>query len=187
MHKISKLETKQKKISPTTKLASWHNLATSHSLTLRMCLLIFNTIPLIWKLICINPFPADVANKRHLGSAPKSHFCDLTGKIEVIGLLVIRPDLMTLFIDLGCLYSKQTQRAFNVFKNTLNWMKIDSVDQKLLKICSIDFSWLVCELLTRRWNVWHWERHCVFTAGGERVNRHQRPALLFNQSNVRFI
>jgi hypothetical protein len=23
-----------------------------------------------------NPFPADVANKRHLGSAPKSHFCD---------------------------------------------------------------------------------------------------------------
>jgi hypothetical protein len=25
-------------------------------------------------------------------------------------------DLMTLFIDLGCLYFKQTQRAFNVFK-----------------------------------------------------------------------
>jgi hypothetical protein len=34
------------------------------------------------------------------------------------------------FIDLGCLYCKQTQRAFNVFKNTLNWLKIDSVDQK---------------------------------------------------------
>jgi hypothetical protein len=31
----------------------------------------------------------------------------------VIGLT----DLLTLFIDLGCL---QTQRAFNVFKNTLN-------------------------------------------------------------------
>jgi hypothetical protein len=28
----------------------------------------------------VNPFPADVANKRHLGSAPKSHLCDLTGK-----------------------------------------------------------------------------------------------------------
>jgi hypothetical protein len=27
----------------------------------------------------------------------------------------------------------------------------------------------VGELLTRRWNAWHSERHCVFTAGGERV------------------
>jgi hypothetical protein len=43
---------------------------------------------------------------------------------------------MTLFIDLGWLYCKQTQRAFNVFKNTLNWLKIDSVDQKL--------NWLEC-------------------------------------------
>jgi hypothetical protein len=63
-----------------------------------------------------NPYPADVANERHLGSAPKTHFCDLTGKTEVIGL----SDLKTLFVDLGCLYCKQTQRAFNVFKNTLN-------------------------------------------------------------------
>jgi hypothetical protein len=43
---------------------------------------------------------------------------------------------MALFIDLGCLYCKQTQRAFNVFKNTLSWLKIDSVDQK--------FNWLEC-------------------------------------------
>jgi hypothetical protein len=28
----------------------------------------------------------------------------------------------------------------------------------------------VWELLTRRWNAWHRESHCVFTAGGERVN-----------------
>jgi hypothetical protein len=42
----------------------------------------------------INPFPADVANKRHLGSATKSLFYDLTGKTEVIGL----SDLMTLFL-----------------------------------------------------------------------------------------
>jgi hypothetical protein len=28
----------------------------------------------------------------------------------------------------------------------------------------------VGELLTRRWNAWHSEKHCVFTAGGERVN-----------------
>jgi hypothetical protein len=58
----------------------------------------------------LNRFPADVANKRHLGSAPNSHFCDLTGNTEGIGLSV----LMTLFIDLGCLYCKQAQRAFNV-------------------------------------------------------------------------
>jgi hypothetical protein len=77
--------------------------------------------------IFVNSFPANVAIKRHLGSAPKSHFCDLTGKTEVVGL----PDLMTLFIDLECFYCKQTQRAFNVFKNTLNWLKIDSVDQKV--------------------------------------------------------
>jgi hypothetical protein len=44
-----------------------------------------------------NLFPANVANKRHLGSAPKSHFCYLTGKTEVNGL----SELMTLFIDLG--------------------------------------------------------------------------------------
>jgi hypothetical protein len=27
----------------------------------------------------------------------------------------------------------------------------------------------VWELFTRRWNAWHWESHCVFTAGSERV------------------
>jgi hypothetical protein len=72
---------------------------------------------------------------------------------------------MSLFIDLGCLYCKQTQRAFNVFKNTINWLKIDSIDQELFKI-QLTREW---ELLIRRWNAWHWEPHCVFTAGGERV------------------
>jgi hypothetical protein len=28
----------------------------------------------------------------------------------------------------------------------------------------------VREPLTRRWNGWHSEKHCVFTAGGKRVN-----------------
>jgi hypothetical protein len=69
---------------------------------------------------------------RLLGSAPKSHLCDQRRRSKVTGL----SDLMTLFIDLGCLYCKQTQRAFNVFKNTQNWLKIDSVDQK--------FNWLEC-------------------------------------------
>jgi hypothetical protein len=63
-----------------------------------------------------NPFPANVAIKGHQGSAPKSHFCDLTWKTEVIGL----SDLMTLFSDLGCLYCTQMERALNIFKNTLN-------------------------------------------------------------------
>jgi hypothetical protein len=69
---------------------------------------------------------------RLLGSAPKSHLCDQKRRSKVTGL----SDLITLFIDLGCLYCKQTQRAFNVFTNTLNWLKIDSVDQK--------FYWLEC-------------------------------------------
>jgi hypothetical protein len=47
--------------------------------------------------IIFNPFPADVANKQRLGSAPKSHFCDLTGKTEVISLF----DLMTLLLTWG--------------------------------------------------------------------------------------
>jgi hypothetical protein len=63
-----------------------------------------------------NPFTAEVAIMRLLGSAPKSHLCDQRRGSKVTGL----SDLMTLFIDLGCLYCKQTERAFNVFKNTLN-------------------------------------------------------------------
>jgi hypothetical protein len=35
----------------------------------------------------------------------------------------------------------------------------------------------VWELLTRRWNAWHWESHCVFTAGGERVKLHNNSTL----------
>jgi hypothetical protein len=77
-----------------------------------------------------NPFTAEVAIMRLLGSAPRSHLCDQKRRSRVTGL----SDLMTLFIDLACLYCQQTQRAFNVFKNTLNWLKIDSVDQK--------FNWL---------------------------------------------
>jgi hypothetical protein len=78
-----------------------------------------------------NPFTAEVAIMRLLGSAPKSHLCDQKRRSKVTGLSY----LMTLFIDLGGLYCKQTQRAFNVFKNTLNWLKIDSVDQKFYLEC----------------------------------------------------
>jgi hypothetical protein len=74
-----------------------------------------------------NPFTAEVAIMRLLGSAPKSHLCDQRRRSKVNGL----SDLNTLFIDLGCFICNQMQRAFNVFKNTLNWLKIDSVDQKI--------------------------------------------------------
>jgi hypothetical protein len=80
----------------------------------------------------LNPFTAEVAIMRLLGSVPKSHLCDQRRRSKVTSL----SDLMTLFIDLGCLYCKQTQRAFIVLQNTLNWWKIDSVDQK--------FNWLEC-------------------------------------------
>jgi hypothetical protein len=46
------------------------------------------------------------------------------------------PEVASLHSRIGCLYNKQTQRAFNVFKNTLNWLKVDTVDQK--------FNWLEC-------------------------------------------
>jgi hypothetical protein len=45
----------------------------------------------------LNPFTAEVAIMRLLGSAPKSHLCDQTRRSKVTGL----SDLMTLFIDLG--------------------------------------------------------------------------------------
>jgi hypothetical protein len=81
-----------------------------------------------------------------------------TRRSKVTGL----SDLMTLFIDLGCLYCKQSQRAFNVKKKPAklieNWFSRSKV--QLTRV------W---KLLTRRWNAWHWESHCVFTAGGERV------------------
>jgi hypothetical protein len=89
-------------------------------------------LPLSLTLYQLNPFTAEVAIMRLLGSAPKSHLCDQRRRSKVTGL----SDLKTLFIDLGCWYCKQTQRAFNVFKNTLNWLKIDSVYQK--------FYWLEC-------------------------------------------
>jgi hypothetical protein len=51
-----------------------------------------------------NPFTAEVAIMRLLGSAPKSHLCDQKRRSKVTGL----SDLMTLFIDIRCLYCKHT-------------------------------------------------------------------------------
>jgi hypothetical protein len=64
-----------------------------------------------------NPFPADVTNKRHLGSAPKSHFLRLDRKkTEVIGL----SDLMTLFLTWGVYIANRRKEHSMVSKNTLN-------------------------------------------------------------------
>jgi hypothetical protein len=60
----------------------------------------------------INSFTAEVAIMRLLGSAPLPHLCGQKRRSKVTGL----HDLMTLFIDLGCSYCKQMQRAFNVLK-----------------------------------------------------------------------
>jgi hypothetical protein len=81
-------------------------------------------------IIVVNPFLADVAIERHLGSAPKSHFCDLTGKTEGIGL----SDLMTLFIDLACLYCKKTQKSIQcvqkytkLFEHRFSRLKVETL------------------------------------------------------------
>jgi hypothetical protein len=68
---------------------------------------------------------------------------------------------MTLFIDLGCLYCKQTQsiqcfqKHAKLIENRFGRSKVQLTR--------------VWELLTRCWNTWRWESRCVFTAGGERV------------------
>jgi hypothetical protein len=96
------------------------------------CLVRWKTTEFKLKYRRFNPFTAEVAIMLLLGSAPMSHLCDQKRRSKVTCL----SDLMTLFIDLGCLNCKQAQRALNVFKNTLNWLKIDLVNQK--------FNWLEC-------------------------------------------
>jgi hypothetical protein len=82
----------------------------------KYCICLFVCLIKCFDTYLINPFTAEVAIMRLLGSAPMLHLCDQKRRSTVTGL----SDLKTLFIDLGCLYCKQTQRAFNVFKNTLN-------------------------------------------------------------------
>jgi hypothetical protein len=94
-----------------------------------------------------DPFPADVANER---------------RVDWSDWLVWPDDSL---IDLGCLYCRRKEHSV-LSKNTQNWLKTNSVYQKLCKI-QLTRVW---ELFTRRWNTWPWERHCVLTAGGERVN-----------------
>jgi hypothetical protein len=42
----------------------------------------------------------------------------------------------------------------------------------------------VWKLLTIRWNAWHWESHCVFTAGGERV-KNARPTQSWARTHIK--
>jgi hypothetical protein len=80
---------------------------------LDLCVLLKLNDPNNAPQLFINPFPANVANKRHLGSAPNSHFCDLTGKTEVIGL----SDIMTLFLLTWGVY---IANSIQCFQNKLN-------------------------------------------------------------------
>jgi hypothetical protein len=50
---------------------------------------------------------------RLLGSASKSHLCDQRRRSKVTGL----SDLMTLFIDLGCLYANR-RKEHSMFSKT---------------------------------------------------------------------
>jgi hypothetical protein len=95
---------------------------------------------------------------RLLRSGPKSHLCDQRRRSKVTGL----SDLMTLFYWPRVFILQTDAKSIQCF-------------QKHAKLIENWFSrWKiqltrVWELLTRRWNAWHWESHCVFTAGGERV------------------
>jgi hypothetical protein len=64
-------------------------------------------------------------------------------------------------------YSANTHSAFNVLKNTNKLIENRFSRSKVIQI-SIYCVW---ERLTRRWDVWHWQWHCVFTTGGERVKK----------------
>jgi hypothetical protein len=108
--------------------------------------------PLLFSHCTVNPFPADVAIKRHLGSAPKSHVCDRENWSD---WLVWPND--SFLLTWGVYIANRRKEHSMFLKNTLDWLKTDSVDQNVTRV------W---EFFTRRWNAWHWESHCVFTAGG---------------------
>jgi hypothetical protein len=83
-----------------------------------------------WPLNLVNPFPADVAKKRHLGSSKsldRENWSDW---------LVWPNDSFFFFFLPGVFILQTDAKRFNVFTNTLNWLKIDSVNQKLFK-----FNW----------------------------------------------
>jgi hypothetical protein len=79
----------------------------------------------------INPFTAEVAIMRLLGSAPVAFV--RPEKEEQSDWFVWPNDS---FYWHRVFILQTDARAFDVFKNTLNWLKIDSVDQK--------FNWLEC-------------------------------------------
>jgi hypothetical protein len=108
---------------------------------------------LIKLMSVLNPFTAEVAIMRLLGSAPLSHMCDQKRRSKLTGL----SDLMTLFIDLqtDAKSIQCFQKHAKLIENRFSRSKVQLTR--------------VWELLTRLWNAWHWESHCVFTAGGERV------------------
>jgi hypothetical protein len=117
-------------------------------------LILLNCVIAKTQRFCFNPFTAEVAIMRLLGSAPKSHLCDQR-RSKVTGL----SDLMTLYWPrVFILQTKSIQCFEKHAKRIENWFNRSKV--QLTRV------W---ELLTRRWNAWHWESYCVFTAGGERV------------------
>jgi hypothetical protein len=106
----------------------------------------------------INPFTAEVAIMRLLGSTPWSHLCMRPEKEEQSDSLVWLNDsfhwprvfiLQTDAKSIQCF-----QKHAKLIENRYSRSKVQLTR--------------VWELLTRCWNASHWESHCVFTAGGER-------------------
>jgi hypothetical protein len=106
----------------------------------------------------VNPFTAEVAIMWLLGSAPKSHLCVQRRRSKVCRLVWLNdsfywPRVFILQTDAKSIQC--FQKHAKLIENLFSRSKVQLTR--------------VWELLTRRWNVWHWESHCVFTAGGERV------------------
>jgi hypothetical protein len=101
----------------------------------------------------INPFTAKVVNKRLLGRPPKSLFGTKAHKNKH---LLIKIALLTWGVcnatDAQCIqyFQKHEKMIANQFSRS--------------KVINC-----VGKLITRHWNAWHSERHCVFTGGGKRA------------------
>jgi hypothetical protein len=120
-------------------------------------------------LLCdkqINPFTAEVAIMQLLGSAPKEEQSDwLVWPNDSFNW----PDVFILQTD-----AKNIQyfhKHAKLIENRFCRSKVQLTR--------------VWELLTRRWNAWHWESHCVFTAGGERVNVHPKAHTQHARARIR--
>jgi hypothetical protein len=106
----------------------------------------------------VNPFTAEVAIMRLLGWAEVA--CVRPEKEEQSDWLVWPNDS---FHWPGVFILQTDAKSIQCFKKTHAKLIENRFRRSKVQLTRV---W---ELLTRCWNAWHWESHCVFTAGGERV------------------